>query len=191
MQNSVFTMYTINSYFDFDDIQNPVKTYLHEINVAPLTPYVSQNIYIDVNKNKAELKDSWFLSTDPQEIEFYTNQYRSSYATGLAQFDGYLLTAKFRFDGRMNIYERTSFNLLELFGLLGGVYEIIEIALKLLLSSLSQKILLSNLLVNLYHVRTPKEMDSNAINLSNTATKAVPLQNNFVKYPSAMIEENK
>ena len=133
MLDTTVVMYTINSYFDFEDIQNPVKTYLHNVDLAPLTPEVSQNMIIDVNKNKGILNDGWFLGSDSKEIEFYTNQYSSSYATGLDQHEGYLLQARFRLDGHISIYERTAFNLLELFGLLGGVYEIIGEVLKLLL----------------------------------------------------------
>ena len=191
MIDNIFYMHTINAYFDFDDLQNPVKTYLHDIDVAPLTPGVSQNIYIDVNQNKAELNDGWFLNTDSKEIEFYTNQYRSSFATGLDQYDGYVLIAKFTLDGKMNIYERTAFNLLELFGLLGGVYEIIELVLRLLLSSLSQKIFLNSLIANLYHVRTIKELKINTSRSNYTSSKILPIQNNFQKSSGAMIEENK
>ena len=191
MEDSVFKMYTINAYFDNEDIQNPIKKYLQEIDVAPLTPEVSQNIFIDVNKNKAELKDSWFLSSYSEETEFYTNTYRSSYATGLDQHDGYLLSVRFMLDGKMNIYERTAFNILELIGLLGGVYEIIELVLKLLLSSLSQKILLNSLLTNLYHVRSPKELKLRTFQSHQTSTKVLPIQNNFQRFPGAKIEESK
>ena len=186
MGNNLFHVYTLNSYFDFDDLENPVKTYIHSIDAAPLTPYISQNLAVNVNQNKAILNDGWFFSSNTEEIEFYTNQYSSSFATSLTQFEGYLFLAQFRLDGKMSIYERTSFNFIELFGMLGGIYEIIELTFSLLLSSLSQKMFYNSLLSKLYLIKTSK-----MVKVATQSTKIVPVQNNLARSPAFMVEENK
>ena len=187
---NLFEIYTINSYFDFDDLENPVKTYIQSIDVAPLTPEVSNNILVDVNQDKAILNDDWFLGGSSKEVTFYTNEYSSGYVTSISQFENYLLVVSFRLNGKMNIYERTAFNFLELFGMLGGIYELIEITSKMLLASLGQKVLYNSLLSNLYHIKSSKVSKSCTLTSKQT-TKVLPVIQSFERKPPLIMEENK
>ena len=190
MTSNSFQIYTINSYFDFDDIEDPVKEYLQSIDVAPLTPEVANTVIVDVNQNKAILNDEWFLGASSKEVKFYTNQYSSGYVTSSSQYEDYLLVVSFRLDGKTNIYERTSLNLLELFGMLGGIYELIEVTFKMLLASLGQKVLNNTLLSNLYHIKSSKASKSYTLSTKQT-TKVVPVKQSFEKKPTLIMEESK
>ena len=130
-------IFTINAYFDFDDIDNPVKTYLQNYDSPPLTANNFQNIVININQDKAILNDGWLFGSKTEEKEFYTNHYFQSTTSDGSLSAGHLLLAYFKLDGKTTIYKRTVFNMLELFGILGGMYEVLEVTLTILLSSTS------------------------------------------------------
>ena len=177
-------IFTINAYFDFDDIDNPVKTYLQNYDSPPLTANNFQNIVININQDKAILNDGWLFGSKTEEKEFYTNHYFQSTTSDGSLSAGHLLLAYFKLDGKTTIYKRTAFNMLELFGILGGMYEVLEVTLTILLSSTSQKVLYNSLLSKLYHVKTQTVSKSKS-------KKVLPINNIFYRSQSMILEEEK
>lgn len=61
----------VNSYFDFDDYEQPVKTFLDDRFLYTLLPGYSVNTDVYLRKNKAEVQDGFFYYTpNGEELEF-------------------------------------------------------------------------------------------------------------------------
>ena len=181
-------LFTINSYFDFDDYDNPVKTYVADTDVQDLDNGFTQITDIQVNYNKAESNEAWFYSSSPKTYEFHSHKIKSSF-TSSEQIEGLLMYISFHVDDEVIIYERQVFNILDMFGLLGGLYEIFEIMGGFILSSLNRKLMYNSLFKQLYYVRGNYHK-SNEVETMKTMNKIAPINLNF-RAQNTLIEENK
>ena len=67
----------VNTYFDFDDYQNPVHTYLDDRFIFDLVPSYENEQILYIKQNSAELQDSvWHYTPDGDEIDFIGNKMR-------------------------------------------------------------------------------------------------------------------
>ena len=76
--------------------------------------------------------------------------------------------ADFRLANRLNVYERTVYNVLDMFGDVGGVLEIIMTSSGFLVSLLAGKMFLASLIRELFRVRT----DSRGADMHKLFTQA-------------------
>jgi hypothetical protein len=146
----------VNSYFDFDDYQTPIKTYLEDLNRVGLVPDLTHAKYYEIQQNTAELKENMFFNMFSQEKEFYSigdrhdsfenfNFYRKSYAS-----------IYFKLSQKSEHYERTVFTLFDMFGMLGGIFEILSKFGMYFVSLFSVKLLNNILFSKLYQIRVDK-----------------------------------
>ena len=69
--NVSIDMAVVNTYFDFDDYENPIKTYLDDRFLFDLLPGYSYISDVFLQNNQAELQDGFFYYTpDGDEVEF-------------------------------------------------------------------------------------------------------------------------
>ena len=117
----------VSSYFDFNDYSSPVHRYLLDFNIYSFISSFSQLASYRVRRNQAMLSDSILLgaqgSTD--EINFYSIK-KDSYLIGELT-DQILLQINFSLDVEINQYQRTVFSFLDLFGYIGGIFQIFKI----------------------------------------------------------------
>ena len=142
----------INNYFDFDDYNKSIKSYLDDQFYYPLTSGFSKFADINIRQNTGEQKDSlfryqstgaWFsfISIEPAGEKF-----------SKIDSDNKVLTISFYKDPKSVNYERTVFSFLDGWGLIGGVNEILEISGKLIVSLFSGKIFAFSIISALYQV---------------------------------------
>jgi hypothetical protein len=147
----------INSYFDFDDYENPVKTYLEDMNIISFLPSTTKRVSYDIQHNTAELKENLVFNVFTQSKEFYSIGERI-YASENFNFNSQAYVAiYFKMSQISEVYERTVFTLFDMFGLLGGVFGILSTFGFIIVSSLSVKLFNNSLLSKLYQIKVPKK----------------------------------
>ena len=61
----------ISTYFDYDDYDTPVKTYLDDLDYSSLLVNYSNSIEVRVQTNTAYLYDNLFYNLSPEKITYY------------------------------------------------------------------------------------------------------------------------
>ena len=152
IDSSEIQLAMINNYFDFDDYNKSIKSYLDDQFYYPLTSGFSKFADINIRQNTGEQKDSLFryqstgsrfsfISIEPVDEKF-----------SKIDSNNKILTISFYKDPKSVNYERTVFSFLDGWGLIGGVNEILEISGKLIVSLFSGKIFAFSILSALYQV---------------------------------------
>ena len=118
-----------NLYFDFNDLETPVKhiSYQRQIHIQSNDVAVICNVYI--RKNEYSLSDSiWQLfSNDEEKGVFYSIEKIEVDYKPLSIFTRNLLEVNLVPDDLVNIYNRRVLSFLEVTGILGGIFEVLEI----------------------------------------------------------------
>ena len=124
-ENSVVDILILNPYFDFNDIEHPIKHQLSQAHGAILDInylYVSS---LNIRQNFYTLYDSIFGFSGEQSGTFYSYESSSTYTA--SPYDSYLLRADILLDAQIDRYERTVQTVFEAIGTIGGIYEILKI----------------------------------------------------------------
>ena len=177
----------INSYFDFDDYNKPIKSFLDDQFFYPLTSGFTKNANMYIRQNTAEQKDSLF--------RYQPSGTQSSFISIESVIDKFIKTnskivllASFYKDPKSYNYERTVFSFLDCWGLIGGVNEILEIWGKLIVSLFSGKIFAFSILSALYQAdlvssiqrkETTKKVNRSKIRKSKTQRNKISKHQNF------------
>ena len=178
----------INNYFDFDDFNQPIKSFLDDQFFYPLTSGFTKNANMYIRQNTAEQKDSLF--------RYQPSGTQSSFISIESVIDKFIkinsqknvLLASFYKDPKSYNYERTVFSFLDCWGLIGGVNEILEIWGKLIVSLFSGKIFAFSILSALYQVdlissvqrkETAKKVNRSKIRKSKTQRNKISNPKNF------------
>ena len=118
-------MILLTPYFDFNDLENPIKYQLSDLQYLILDSsyfYVSN---VKIRKNLYTLYDSVFGFSSGQSGTFYS--YESSNAQTLFPFENILARIDIQLDAQVDRYERTVQTIFEAIGTIGGIYEILRI----------------------------------------------------------------
>ena len=141
----------INSYFDFDYYNKPIKSFLDDQFYYHLTSGFTKNANMYIRQNTAEQKDSLFRY-QPSGTQSSFISIESVIEKFIKTNSKIVLLASFYKDPKSYNYERTVFSFLDCWGLIGGVNEIREIWGKLIVSLFSGKIFAFSILSALYQV---------------------------------------
>lgn len=148
-----------SSYVDFNDYNTPVKTFLddsHSFKVMPGYFKFSRTFFV---YNQANFQDSLVDATFSSHDSFYsietatTDLYLASQtdnSTGLINVGMYMGDTE-------KLYERSVFNILELSGQLGGLYEAFDFIGGISVKIFASKLLMMSLINNLYHVKSDQD----------------------------------
>lgn len=144
-------MVVINSYFDFDDYSQPIKTYIDDrflFNI--MFDFTKENI-VYIRQNEAETQDGFFYYTpDGSNSEFLSVDRIDQ---RLYDAEG-LVSMKFVKDTRKDSFERSVFSILDVLGNIGGLNEVIEVGGGIIVAIFSGKLFLYSLISSLYQVDT-------------------------------------
>ena len=145
----------VNSYFDFDNYENPVRTYLDDRYVFSTLPYYSKEIRFYMSKNEAEVQDAFFnYAPGGDKIEFVSVNRVDQNLEADSENSGELLKLFFFKDYNYQYYERSVFSLLDLTGNLGGVNEVLEITGGILVGFFADKLFFYSIISSLFQVET-------------------------------------
>ena len=159
-------MALVNSYFDFDDYDDPIKTYLDDRFKFPLTSQFQKSITVYVQQNEVELKDNIFqYSPDGDKKSFVSLERVDQTFSNYDSSDSLLMSITFVKDYNYNAYERKVFSLLDVFGNIGGVFEILKIIGGILVGSFAERFFNYSIISNLYQV-DPLPVDESKLNNS-------------------------
>lgn len=144
----------MNSFFDFDDYVNPVQTFLDERFKYNVVSQFDRTITLHLQNDQAELKDSYFqYSHEGENLDLVRVNRVDKEFKNNGDTDS-VISVRFVKDYHYDYYERQVFSILELFGNLGGIFEIFRILGGLLVGSIAQKIFNYSIICSLYQVDT-------------------------------------
>ncbi|CAI2382333.1 unnamed protein product [Moneuplotes crassus] len=156
----------VNTYFDFDDYNDPVKTYIdgrfdHGIMNGFM---VAHDVFLQ--KNDAELQDNYFAyQPGGNEKEFVgVDRVDQKLAIQDESTDNIVYKIQFVKDAASKSYERSVFSFMEVTGNIGGLFEILSIAGGFIVGAFSGRMFLFSILSKLYQVDSPAK---NTFNLGD------------------------
>ncbi|CAI2374574.1 unnamed protein product [Moneuplotes crassus] len=156
-------VYVVNSYFDFDDYNSPIKTYIDDRFFYYVVPdrTLTSNVY--VQKNEIETQDNYFAykpggkKSDIYEIRRIDNRLSVEDTAS-----NNLLNLKFIKDPFTQSYDRGVITILDVIGNIGGLMGIFVVGGGFIVNLFSDKLFLYSIFSNMYKVQKPS--NSSAIN---------------------------
>ena len=117
----------LSSYFDFNDIKNPVHQYLQDFNIYAFIPNLTQTTMYRIKRNEGTLNDDIWVGVQGKadEVDFYSVR-KDNYLIGPIDQDQVFLQINFSLDVQVDQYQRTVFSFLDLFGFIGGLFQIFK-----------------------------------------------------------------
>lgn len=159
LQNSYLTLAILDSYMDFDDYETPVKSFLDDRYLFKGTPAFRKQVRVYLRENEVNLADSLIPLGQSRQEEFI-NVDRADTDLQVISGETYL-DVIFVLSPEKVLYNRDVFSFFDLFGLLGGVFELLSISLGLIVGFFSKDTLLFSIFKRLYHTDIPdKKKDS-------------------------------
>jgi hypothetical protein len=152
----------IHQFLDFDDYKTPIKTFYDDtfqMHVHPAESIAKRKTMF-VKKNLVTLNDDPFstglnmFSSEIQEKVFYSVD-RSTFDT-LYDFGDILAQFIFVADDREDFYTRNVYNIYDLTGQLGGVFEMFDIVGRVFIVLIASKLFEFSVITQLYQVKVPK-----------------------------------
>jgi hypothetical protein len=136
-------VYLINNYYDVNDPGNPIKSRLEPGPVMSFAAGSLSTTKILVKENLYTVHDAWLQIIDSDPKSFYTLKtevqlpWASSYdVIDPAQTFYGIIVVRIE-QSELNTYETTVINILDIFGLMGGVFELLQITVGVLISIVS------------------------------------------------------
>ena len=126
MHGGNLSLIMINSYVDFDDYENVVKTFNDESFYYKIRKGITKEPEILIRKNYVALNDEFFQMGQTQHKEFYSAE-NTKNDFDLDPTDNLYAKLTIRMEAREDTYERTVFSVFDYTGLIGGVFEIFEV----------------------------------------------------------------
>ena len=160
MDGGTLSLIMINSYVDFDDYDNVVKTYNDEKFFFKLRKGLTKEPDIFIRKNYVTLNDEFFQMGQTEHKEFYSAESsRSDF--DLDPTGTIYAKIAIRMEAREDTYERTVFSVFDYTGLIGGVFEILEVLGGLVVGYFIKNWLMFDILSNLYQVQKENGSQNN------------------------------
>ena len=147
------------SYFDFDDFENPVKTFLSDSDNHYLLPNATTWVEYFLQENTALTSDNLFYSEPFKETKFYDIATEKVKTINNIVSGGAILLISIGPYPKTIQYERTVYWLLDLFGYLGGLYDFMLLVGFWFVNGFQEKIYQNLISSNMYQVKSTKEKD--------------------------------
>ena len=141
MNESRIGIFVSNQYFDFENIEEPVQTFMDNHVDFHTNDVIQIHSILNVRRHNYKLNDTLLGNKPPEEGLFYsvTTQKNVNYYAGS---DNYIyFHADFMLDSRIDVYERTLKNSIDVLGDIGGIFEIIHIILIVPVSFIASRLL--------------------------------------------------
>ena len=122
----------MTQFFDFNDIENPVKYHFDDNNVLILNSQSYEVQYLLARKNEYVLNDNKFGLSGSESGIFYSLK-RGAQMTFIQEYTNILGLVIIKLDDQIDRYERSLPTVIEAFGVIGGIYEIFKVLFRLLI----------------------------------------------------------
>jgi hypothetical protein len=132
-------LYIVNQYFDFNNIEEPVQ-YFIDSSVHPVFSYKQISKVLKARKTEYTLNDALLYGNPTKVGHFFTiHEFMNIETENLN--DPHILVMDIWHDQRIEIIERTLRNSVDVFGDIGGIFEIVNIILVIPITFISSKLL--------------------------------------------------
>ena len=123
-------MISEQKYVDLNDLDQPLKTlYTDEFFHSFESELYDRQYYYSLEKNEVNLDDNWWNSIfDPPTITFNSLKFFRHQTTKLEQYDKEIKII-FLKGARTNQYGRKVLSVFEVTGLIGGIFELLDIVI--------------------------------------------------------------
>ena len=133
----VFSIMILNSYMDFNDYENPVKSYIDDRITSNLEPGHVKYVKMYAKLNKANLDDDYLELKSSEEREFFNVERVQNEST----IDNEnIFNLSIFMDPNRDFYQRTVFTILDLFGTIGGIFGLLTSAWGFIIGIISVQI---------------------------------------------------
>lgn len=159
----------VNSYVDFSDYEQPIKTYLDDRYSYYIKTDIKKYIRAHVRNNNVNLMDSLLDIGNEIKSNFYSiektdNDFYDIYANTYLEIN---LTI----DPNVDLYERKVYSFFDLTGQLGGLYEVLHTIIGIIVGLISSRILVMTMMSNLYYIYSNDRTEPNDFSLTTKAAK--------------------
>ena len=154
MNNSRMQAAIISTYFDYDDYNNPIKTFLGPMDIISLIPGFTKSLEVRVQENEASTADNIFYNTNFKNVKYYNANTRTFGIENVNVNDDNILVIYFNLDSTSDSYERVVFTYIDMFGFLGGLFDFMLFVGLIFVNYFSDKMYHNSVFANLYQVKT-------------------------------------
>jgi hypothetical protein len=128
LKNTLFRAYVINKYYDFKDVEDPLKTYVDDTIYEKADLYLTKKSNIFIRENWVTEYNSIWPWASPKEYKFYSvSKITSIIADSVEEETQVLAEFDILMDSQIDIYERKVYTVLDIFSDIGGIFEIFRI----------------------------------------------------------------
>lgn len=147
----------VSSYFDFNDFENPIKTYLQDLNYVNLLPSLSVSMEFKVKRNEVLRDENYLVNSYSSSTHFYSIGERLTNLNNFVSNEVDYLHIYFVLSQEYEQFERVRFTILDMLGEVGGLYEICRIIGYYLISFVATRQFYNSLFSRLYQVEAQEE----------------------------------
>ena len=165
LEQSFLNNLMVNSYVDFDDYETPVKNYMDDRYSYRGVSTMNKRARIFIKENAVDLTDSLLPlggSTEQSFLSVDSTDHDVQAFLGTSYLEVMMVL-----DPEKTTYSRVVFSFFDLFGMLGGVFEILSILCGLIVGLFSKHILLFSMFKKLYHTENDIGEDYQKHNYGN------------------------
>ena len=181
----------INSFFDLEDYNNPIKSYIQDGLEFYTINGNRNNVRLYFQENESERQDDYFALFPQSKEEKFLRL--ANFDQRLSYGESDILRVSFLKSNQKQTIERSVFAILDLLGLLGGVLEVFSIFAGIFVAIFADRLLNYSILSNLYQVDTTKWQqdyrnefnDINQVELNSSSNL-----NRHEEYKSGEFDEN-
>jgi len=157
MKDSYIDFTFVNTNFDFNDYEKPVKTFLDNSLFSHFSRNISKYYNMYIQKRTYSALDSIFqFFNSEQQHEFVGVDRTSLDASDLDPTHSSILILKFVLDNYERNYERQVYSLLAFTGDIGGVFQILEVLGALLVFVFTKNLFMYRILSQMYQIDNSK-----------------------------------
>ena len=113
---------TVSAYFDFDDYETPIKTFMNDYDILSLSNSYDNFYDIKVQQNKAIINDDYIATNSEESLTYYSTS-NPNYRTMNKEYSDSLLRIHISLSRESDRYERVVYSFFDMFGYLGGLFD--------------------------------------------------------------------
>lgn len=134
------TLTSRDYYFDYKDIEEPIKYTFDDFNTFLMNNYNSLLLTVEVEANTYEIQDNIINSYEKSSGAFYSlGRTISSYSQKEKEAEG-LMRLIFQLGKRKNEYQRQVYNIFDLLSEVGGIFQFIQFIPMAIVGFISSKL---------------------------------------------------
>ena len=147
----------VSTYFDYDDYEQPIKTYVNDIDFMNILVNYTNIFAVRVQQNQAYLADNLFYNSEFKKLTYYNAGKKEFRYENLGLNEGMIMRVYVNLDRELVSFERNVYSFLDMFGFLGGLFDFMYFTGFLFINFFTKNIYFNDILSKLYQVQEHKD----------------------------------